>query len=463
MKKRILSIVLSLCMVLMFVPISANAMIIYVNLNITGASTLTLEVESGDSISNVKGKIKDQTGYSETAQILKYNGEVLENARTLADYNIQKKSTIELSIVDSTPEGLTYTISDNEVTITKYSGTATEVEIPSIIDGKTVKTIGTNAFLNCTSLASVTIPSGVKTIGHTAFAGCTSLESIFLPNSLNDTQAGIPNTTSQVKYSLDETTGEVTITEINLAGGKDKVDIPEKICGYPVVAVVKSEQPKVGEHTCKGGTATCTSKAVCVVCGKEYGELDSTNHNLEKISAKYATVTETGNTEYLHCKDCGKYFSDKDGKNSIELKDTVIAKLPPEIIGGLGQSVTEGEKKELTFRSNAAFSDFIRVELNGKTLDEKNYDVKEGSTVVTLKADYVSTLSVGEHTIGIVSTSGTAATTFTVNAKAAVNGDTKSPQTGYNSHMALWIALLFVSGGLMTVTGVYSKKKRSAK
>ena len=49
-------------------------------------------------------------------------------------------------------------------------------------------------------------------------------------------------------------------------------------------------------HT--GGTATCVAKAVCEYCGEPYGELDSTNHNLEKISATDATVTETGNTEY---------------------------------------------------------------------------------------------------------------------------------------------------------------------
>lgn len=163
------------------------------------------------------------------------------------------------------------------------------------------------------------------------------------------------------------------------------------------------------------------SKAVCEYCGEEYSELDSTNHNLEKISAKDATVTETGNTEYWHCKDCGKYFADENGEKEIELADTVIAKLPPEIIDGIGQSITEGEKKELSFTSNAAFSDFIRFELDDKTIDEKNYTVKEGSTVVTLKADYVATLSVGEHTIGIVSTSGTATTTFTVNAKAVVD------------------------------------------
>ncbi|MDO4485935.1 MAG: ubiquitin-like protein, partial [Bacillota bacterium] len=101
MKKRILSIVLTLCMVLMLVPISASAMELYVNLNITGAAQLTLEVESGDSIDNVKAKIENETGYSKTIQILRYNGIVLQNGKTLADYNIQKGSTIELSFAPS--------------------------------------------------------------------------------------------------------------------------------------------------------------------------------------------------------------------------------------------------------------------------------------------------------------------------------------------------------------------------
>lgn len=231
----------------------------------------------------------------------------------------------------------------------------------------------------------------------------------------------------------------------------------------------------VSQHS--GGEATCTAKAVCEYCGEEYGELDSTNHNLEKISAKAATVTETGNKEYWHCKDCGKYFADENGENEIELADTVIAKLPPEIIDGIGQSITEGEKKELSFKSNAAFSDFIRAQLDGKTLDTEKYTAKEGSTIITLKADYVSTLSAGEHTIGIVSEGGTATTTFTVNAKAVVNddkakpaaendttdNDKKSPQTGYNSHMALWIAVLFVGGVALNATAGVSKKKKRSK
>ena len=249
-------------------------------------------------------------------------------------------------------------------------------------------------------------------------------------------------TATDGKYTLSKGVGTVTVVATDNAGNTAKVSVTVN-----------------NGHT--GGEATCTAKAVCEVCGEEYGELDSTNHNLEKIPAKDATVTATGNKEYWHCKDCGKYFADEKGTNEIKFDDTVISKLPPEIIEGKGQSITAGEKKELTFKSNAAFSDFVRVELDGKTLDEKNYTVKEGSTVVTLKADYVATLSVGEHTIGIVSESGTATTTFTVNAKAVVDNDTNSPQTGDNSHMAFWIALLFVSGaGVIGIT-VYGKKKRA--
>ena len=357
-----------------------------------------------------------------------------------------------------------------------------------------------SAFADCTSLESVDVPSSVSYTDWGVFYGCTSLESIFLPDNLDASDAEIPNETSQVRYSLDETKGEITIIKIELGTGKTGVAIPATICGYPVVAVAdNSLLSKISSHTCVGGTATCQTKAICGICKQEYGDYakhtlikteakdatctedgntaywtcsvcnkyfsdeNCTNeiaenswvikaaHTLTKTEAKGATVTETGNKEYWHCKDCGKYFADENGENEIELADTVIAKLPPEIIDGIGQSITEGEKKELSFTSNAAFSDFIRVELDGKTLDEKNYTVKEGSTVVTLKADYVAALSAGEHTLGIVSESGIATATFTVSEKKAEDDDT-NPPTGDNSHMALWIALLFVSGCLLTVT-----------
>ena len=218
--------------------------------------------------------------------------------------------------------------------------------------------------------------------------------------------------TTAMKCSVCNTTIKAAETTHNWSSWKqdDEQDTHTRICQ-------NADCNKKETEPCTGGTATCKEKPICSYCDKEYGELDLSNHDLENIPEREATVTDTGNTEYWHCKDCENNFSDPDGENGIELKDTVIPKLPPEIIKGMGQSVTTGEKKTLSFTSNAAYRDFIRVELDGKTLDAKYYTVKEGGTVVTLKSDYVATLPSGRHIIGIVSESGTATTAFTVNIK----------------------------------------------
>ena len=127
---------------------------------------------------------------------------------------------------------------------------------------------------------------------------------------------------------------------------------------------------KLTEHT--GGKATCMDKAKCEVCGAEYGELDPKNHtNLKHFQATAATKTTEGNIEYWYCEGCGKYYSDKDGTKEIKKADTVTVKL---------------------------------------------------------------------------------------------KDDSKSPQTGDTSNVFLWLTLLFVSGGAVTVTTVYGRnKKRSVK
>ena len=83
----------------------------------------------------------------------------------------------------------------------------------------------------------------------------------------------------------------------------------------------------VETENCSGGTATCTAKAVCTVCGAEYGELDAKNHaDLKHVPAKAVTRTAEGNIEYWHCEACEKYFSDADAKNEITQAQTVIPK-----------------------------------------------------------------------------------------------------------------------------------------
>ena len=202
------------------------------------------------------------------------------------------------------------------------------------------------------------------------------------------------------------------------------------------------ETPKVTVTSAEKTPGTCTEKGVTT-----YTATVEFNGNTYTDTKEVADIPATGHSyDNGKCTVCGAIASD--------FKVIITA--------GANGSWQKGTKDGLTFTSNAAYKYFQKVQVDGKDLDASNYTVKEGSTIVTLKAEYLETLSVGKHTLSIVSDTGTATTEFTIKA-AAVTDDTQSPQTGDDSNIALWIAVLLAAGTALTGTAVYSRKRKYSK
>ena len=204
-----------------------------------------------------------------------------------------------------------------------------------------------------------------------------------------------------------------------------------------------------------GGTATCITKAECVVCYAKYGEIDTNNHNrLKKVDGVPATAASTGTREHWRCSACEKLFADADGKNAITSTGTILGKLPPSIIEGMNGVWNKEREGGLTFKSDAAYADFIEVLVDNAVISADKYTTREGSIIVELKEDYLATLTEGEHTITIRSASGDAVTKFTVSAAIL------SPQTG-TSNVSEWVIVaVAVLGAICIVVLVVVNHRR---
>lgn len=130
--------------------------------------------------------------------------------------------------------------------------------------------------------------------------------------------------------------------------------------------------------------------------------LDKAEHTFEWVIDKPATGEAKGE-KHQECTVCGE-----------KGKSEEIAILTPEIIDGKGQTMVVDAAKDLSFRSSAPIESFQKVLVDDKEVAAENYELTEGSTIVTLKASFLNTLGVGEHKLSVVSTTGTAETTFTV-------------------------------------------------
>lgn len=130
--------------------------------------------------------------------------------------------------------------------------------------------------------------------------------------------------------------------------------------------------------------------------------IDKAEHTFKWVVDKPAT-TEAMGKKHQECTVCGEKGATED-----------IAILVPEIIDGKGQTMVVDAAKDLSFRSSAPLAFFQKVLVDDKEVAAENYVLTEGSTIVTLKASFLNTLGVGEHRLSVVSTTGTAETTFTV-------------------------------------------------
>ena len=128
--------------------------------------------------------------------------------------------------------------------------------------------------------------------------------------------------------------------------------------------------------------------------------IDKAGHTFKWVVDKPATVEAKGKKDQ-ECTVCGEK-----GKT-----EEIAA---PEIIDGKGQTMVVDAAKDLSFRSNAPLEFFQKVLVDDKEVAAENYVLTEGSTIVTLKASFLKTLGVGEHKLSVVSSTGTAETTFTV-------------------------------------------------
>ena len=198
-------------------------------------------------------------------------------------------------------------------------------------------------------------------------------------------------------------------------------------------------------ENCSGGNATCTEKAVCDVCGKAYGEFDGTNH--EGGVQEWTTRTAFNHEQKWNC--CGAVIV---ASEVHEWKDGVCREC------GYVCLHNDADKDHICDYCKKTISEHVDKDKNHicdyceKTISE--HEDKDKDHI----CDYC------KKTISAHEDAPTEEIKKADTVTAKLPGDSKSPQTGDNSNLILWIALLIISGGVMKgVTAFGKSKKHSAK
>ena len=161
------------------------------------------------------------------------------------------------------------------------------------------------------------------------------------------------------------------------------------------------------------------------------------------------------------------------GEHTKAILDTMLKALTAyDITSGDGSTWKENNKDNgLTFKVNGYHKKFAGIVINGTVVDKKYYEIEAGSTIITLKAEYLQTLPAGNYTLLVQytdgSTDGEDTFTITKNESATPSDptnptDPSSPKTGDNSHPIVWIGLLIICAGIWMLL-FFKKQKQETK
>lgn len=161
------------------------------------------------------------------------------------------------------------------------------------------------------------------------------------------------------------------------------------------------------------------------------------------------------------------------GEHTKAILDTMLKALTAyDITSGDGSTWKENNKDNgLTFKVNGYHKKFAGIVINGTVVNKKYYEIEAGSTIITLKADYLQTLPAGNYTLLVQytdgSTDGEDTFTITKNESATPSDptnptDPSSPKTGDNSHPVVWIGILIVCAGIWMLL-FFKKQKQETK
>ena len=118
----------------------------------------------------------------------------------------------------------------------------------------------------------------------------------------------------------------------------------------------------------------------------------------------------------------------------VTVKVTIYISPEYRIIEGANSSWTQNTDGTVVIRGDGEFNRFHAVKVDGKVIDRANYDAKEGSTIITLKAEYLKTLATGSHTFAIVWDNGIAGTNFAVVANTSGNNSGNNSNNNDSNH-----------------------------